>query len=70
MNGQNPQRDPTSQINGALGLFLLCFGVVIVIAVFFTETVSGKIANLAAGLVIGGVGLGMLWGSRARSRPS
>jgi hypothetical protein len=56
MNDTNPQNDPMQQINRALGIFLVCFSVIIFIAVFFTETFSGKITNLVAGLILAGIG--------------
>lgn len=48
-----------SQINQALGLFILFFGFVIIIATFFTTTLVGQLTNLVAGVVLLGIGLGM-----------
>ena len=42
-----------AMINRALGTFLMSFSVIIIFAIFFTETFIGKMTNLAAGLVIG-----------------
>jgi membrane protein YdbS with pleckstrin-like domain len=46
------QKAQLAQINKALAVFLLFFSAVVVIAVFFTETWTGKLANLAAGLIL------------------
>jgi hypothetical protein len=56
MNDTNPQDNPMQQINRALGLFLVFFSAIIFIAVFFTETFSGKITNLVAALILAGIG--------------
>ncbi len=61
MNDTNPMQ----QINRALGLFLVCFSVIIFIAVFFTETLSGKITNLIAALILAGIGLIMIVKAKA-----
>ena len=60
MNDTNPQNNPMQQINRALGIFLVCFSAIIFIAVFFTETFSGKITNLIAALILAGIGLIMI----------
>ena len=44
------------QINKALGAFLLFFALVVLVAIFFTDTGIGKLTNLGAGVVIGGIG--------------
>ncbi len=46
------QDNQIAMINRALGIFLLFFSAVILVAIFFTETFVGKMTNLAAGLVI------------------
>jgi uncharacterized membrane protein len=46
------QKAQLAQINKALAVFLLFFSAVVIIAVFFTETWTGKLANLAAGLIL------------------
>ena len=45
-----------SQINKALGAFLVFFGLVVLVSIFFTDTGIGKLTNLGAGAVIGGIG--------------
>ncbi len=44
------------QINRALGAFLLFFALVVLVSIFFTDTGIGKLTNLGAGVVIGGIG--------------
>ena len=57
------------QINKALGLFLLIFASVLLVAILFTETMIGRVTNLAAAVVIGGIGGAMfLSGLRADRR--
>ena len=51
---------PEAKINRALGVFMLFFGAVILVAVFFTETAVGKLTNLAAGGIIVLIGA-LLW---------
>jgi len=41
------------QINMALGAFLVFFGLVVLVSIFFTDTGIGKLTNLGAGVVIG-----------------
>lgn len=54
----------SAQINNALGLFTLFFGIIILIATFFTETFVGLMTNLVAGLIISLIGGGMIIYSR------
>jgi len=70
MEQNKDQKDPMSQINRALGLFLLCFGVIILFSIFFTETTAGKITNLAAGFVFVAIGLLMMFKRKAKSEDS
>jgi len=63
---KDPQ-NPMSQINRALGLFLLCFGVIILISIFYTETLAGKMTNLAAGFIFVAIGLLMMFKFRGKS---
>jgi len=67
MEQNKDQKDPMSQINRALGLFLLCFGVIILFSIFFTETFTGKITNLAAGFIFVVIGLLMMFKRRGKS---
>jgi len=55
-----------SQMNTALGAFLLFFGFVVLVSIFFTDTGIGQLTNLGAGAVISGIGgLMFLKGLRA-----
>ncbi len=45
-----------SQMYKALGAFLLFFAAVVLVSIFFTDTGIGKLTNLGAGAVIGGIG--------------
>ena len=60
-----------SQMHKALGAFLLFFAAVVLVSIFFTDTGIGKLTNLGAGVVIGGIGGAMfLKGLRAdRKQP-
>jgi len=56
---ENPDDTKTlhdSQMYTALGAFLLFFALVVLVAIFFTDTGIGKLTNLGAGVVIGGIG--------------
>ena len=61
---ENSQRLQLAQINGALAVFLLFFSAVVIIAVFFTETLVGKMTNLTAGLILALIGAVLIWRSR------
>ena len=50
-----------SQINNALGFFILIFGLIVVFAMFFTETFVQKMTDLAAGITLAIIGAGMMW---------
>jgi len=52
------------QINNALGAFLVFFGLVVLVSIFFTDTAIGKLTNLGAGVVIGGIGAAMMYKAR------
>ena len=52
------------QINRALGLFTLFFGIVVLIAILFTQTTIGQLTNLVAGLILVSIGGGMVLKSR------
>jgi hypothetical protein len=71
-NQDDPKTLHDSQINKALGAFLLFFALVVLLSVFFTDTGIGKLTNLGAGAVIGGIGGAMflkgLSADRNRSR--
>ena len=53
----------SAQINSVLGLFLLVFGLIVLVAIILTESFIGKMTNLVAGLVLVSVGGGMLYSS-------
>jgi len=54
-----------AQINNALGVFLLAFGLVVLVSILFTDTGIGRLTNLGAGALISGIGAAMMY--RARS---
>jgi len=60
MTEQDGQHIQVGKINRALGLFLLSFAGVVLVAVFFTETTVGKMTNLVAGLILAGIGGAMM----------
>lgn len=66
-NKEEAQKAQMAQINRALGVFLLFFGAVIIMAVFFTDTFVGKMTNLTAGLILGLIGT-LLFLQTKRSR--
>ncbi|UCD49024.1 MAG: hypothetical protein JSW27_15995 [Phycisphaerales bacterium] len=60
MTEQNGQHIQIGKINKALGLFLLCFAGVVLVAVFYTDTSIGKMTNLVAGLLLAAIGAVMI----------
>jgi putative Mn2+ efflux pump MntP len=54
----------TAQINNALGVFILFFGVVVIVAMIFTNTFVQQMTDLVAGLVLCGIGGGMIFKAR------
>ena len=66
-NKEEAQKAQMAQINRALGVFLLFFGAVIIMAIFFTDTFVGKMTNLTAGLILGLIGT-LLFLQTKRSR--
>jgi hypothetical protein len=67
---QKAEREYTSKVNQALGIFLLLFGVIILFSIFLTDTFAGQMTNLAAGLIITGMGGGFYWKGSSSSAPS
>ena len=61
---ENRGKLKTAQINFALGLFILFFGIIVVFAMIFTDTFVQKMTDLAAGLVLSLIGGGMMFKSR------
>jgi len=49
-----------AQINNALGIFISFFGIIVSVAIFFTETFIGQMTNLVAGVLLFSIGLGMI----------
>lgn len=58
---EDREKFKTSQINNALGFFILIFGLIVVFAMFFTETFVQKMTDLAAGVTLALIGAGMMW---------
>lgn len=58
----------SAKINQALGLFLFAFGIIILVAVFFTPTNLGKVINLVSALILCLFGGGMILHSRRKNR--
>lgn len=50
-----------AQINNALGFFILVFGIIVVIAMAYTETFVQQMTDLTAGLLMVIIGGGMMW---------
>lgn len=67
---QNQHALRAAQTNRALGLFLLFFGFVVLVSIFFTETTVGKLTNLAAAGIIGLIGGAMVVSARRHCRKS
>lgn len=59
MDAEQQAKLKAAEINFALGLFLLFFGGLVLIAIFFTATALGKQTNLLAGLILCLIGGGM-----------
>lgn len=55
----NLKKYRAAQANRALGVFILFFGIVVIIAIFFTDTTIGKMTNGAAGGLLSLIGGGM-----------
>ena len=53
------EKKKNAQINRVIGNFILFFGIVILIAIVFTETFIGQMTNLVAGIVLVSIGGGM-----------
>lgn len=54
----------TAQINNALGVFIFLFGIIIIAAMYFTETFIQQMTDLTAGLLLALIGGGMIWKSQ------
>ena len=53
-----------AQINNALGVFVFIFGIIVLIAMAFTETFVEQMTDLVAGLVLMLIGGGMMWSAK------
>ena len=60
MTDVNKEQNKSAQINKVLGLFVLYFGTVIIVATFFTDTFVGQMTNLVAGIILFGIVAGMV----------
>lgn len=56
----------TAQINNALGIFILTFGVIVIFAMVYTETLVQQMTDLVAGMVLVVIGGGMVWNSKRK----
>ena len=63
--GRNENR--VGQINRALGFFICFFSAVVLVSILLTETLVGKMTNLAAGLIFAVIGIIMIVTSKAKS---
>ena len=57
-----------AKINRALGVFLLGFAGVVLFSIIYTDTFIGRMTNLVAGLLIGGIGAIMVWQAGRKSQ--
>ena len=63
---ENQKNYKSAQINNALGVFLLVFGVIVMVAVPFSDNFVDKMTNLVAGLIVAGIGGGMMWAAKRK----
>lgn len=54
----------TAQINNALGVFIVIFGLIVLFAITHTITFVQQMTDLVAGLFLIAVGGGMIWKSQ------
>jgi putative Mn2+ efflux pump MntP len=62
------EKKKSAQINNVLGIFVLYFGGVILIATYFTDTFIGEMTNLVAGLILVTIGGGMMYKAKQALR--
>jgi len=60
MTKEDKAKQKSAQINNALGVFIVFFGIVILIATSHTDTYIGEMTNLVAGLILFSIGAGMM----------
>ncbi len=58
---EKQKRYKSMQINNALGIFILFFGIVVIIAVPFSDNHYDKMTNLIAGVILSLIGGGTIW---------
>ncbi len=58
---ETQQKIKAAQINNALGFFILIFGIIVIIAMIYTETFVQQMTDLVAGLSLTIIGGGMMW---------
>ena len=58
---EKQKRYKSMQINNALGIFILFFGIVVIIAVPFSDNYYDKMTNLIAGVILSLIGGGTIW---------
>jgi len=49
---EKSEKIKNSKINRVLGIFILFFGIIIIISMVFTETFIGQMTNLIAGAIL------------------
>lgn len=57
-----------AQINNALGVFTLVFGLIVISAMFFAETFVQQMTDLVAGIILVAIGGGMVWKAKSTLR--
>lgn len=62
----NPNRRD-AEILTVLGAFLVVLAVPVLIGTLWAEGTVPRLVNVAAGLIIGGIGVGMIWRGRRGS---
>jgi small neutral amino acid transporter SnatA (MarC family) len=58
---ENKEKDKSARINRALGIFILYFGLIVIGAMYFTNTRIEMYTDLAAGLLLSFIGIGMIY---------
>lgn len=64
--GQPPNRD--SEILQMLGIFLVILSLPVLVGTIWAEGTFERLINVAAALIIGAIGGGMIWRARRTSR--
>jgi len=67
LTDKDKAQNRVGQINRALGFFICFFSAVVLVSIFLTETLVGKLTNLAAGLIFAVIGIIMIVKSKAKS---